>query len=70
MNLKEMCEIGYCCGLETIGEAFELVVHNSTSIFPLDEIAHIVHDLMVEAAEYEKDIRILDIFPEFKELGE
>ena len=45
MTLKEACDIGYACGLETVDEAVLNVEIHAPNIFPYDDAATEIYEL-------------------------
>ncbi len=67
MKLKEACEIGYACGCETIKEAILNVELHCGSLFKYDDATLDLYELQEDAAPYDHNMKILSLFPEFKE---
>lgn len=64
MTLKDACGFGIACGLNTVGESvFNIDIH-SISIFSYDEISKELNELYSEFNPEEKDLPILEKFPE------
>lgn len=64
MTLKDACDFGIACGLNTVGESvFNIDIH-SISIFPYDEISKELNELYSEFNPEEKDLPVLEKFPD------
>lgn len=68
MKLKKACEIAIDCGLSTIGEALMNIDMHAICIFLYSEIDKELLELYTEAKPYENNTKILDVFPELKEI--
>jgi hypothetical protein len=67
MKLIEACAIGWSCGLETVGEAIDMIESSAPNLFTLDSMEYELEELMEEAKWYEQgyyNTKIKDIFPE------
>ena len=69
MTLKEACNIGYACGLETVDEAILNVEIHAPNIFPYDDAATEIYELTQEAKPYrDTGTKILSLYPEFADM--
>lgn len=78
MKVREALEIGYSCGLETVGEAVDYITIHSMNIFAYDDITDELQELYREVVERKltDEMPITDILDRVtvakidKELGE
>lgn len=71
MKLREACDIGYACGLETVDEAVLNIEIHAPNIFPYDDAATEIYELIQEAKPYrDTDTKILSLYPEFASIKE
>ena len=69
MTLKDACDIGYACGLETVDEAILNVEIHALNIFPYDNAAMEIYELTQEAKPYrDTNTKILSLYPEFADI--
>ena len=68
MKLKEACVIGYNAGCGTIKEAILYTEIHCGSIFYWEDITIELYELHKEAADYDENAFIVDVFPEVREL--
>lgn len=68
MRLKEACEIGYACGCGTIKEAILNVEIHCGNLFPWGDATLELYELHEEAADYDENAFIVDVFPEVRGL--
>lgn len=71
MKLREACDIGYACGLETVDEAVLNIEIHAANIFNYGDAASEIYELMEEAKPYiDTDTKILSLYPEFADMRE
>ena len=68
MKLREACNIGLACGLETLGEAVMNIQIHAMNIFTYDEMVKEINELVSECTNYDSNSKILDVFPELEDL--
>ena len=68
MKLREACNIGLACGLETLGEAVMNIQIHAMNIFTYDEMVKEINELVSECTIYDANSKILDVFPELESL--
>ena len=68
MRLREACNIGLACGLETLGEAVMNIQIHAMNIFTYDEMVKEINELVNECTNYDSNSKILDVFPELDEV--
>lgn len=68
MKLREACNIGLACGLETLGEAVMNIQIHAMNIFTYDEMVKEINELVLECTNYDSSSKILDVFPELDDL--
>lgn len=68
MRLKEACEIGYACGCATIKEAILNIEIHCGNVFRWEDITIELYELHKEAADYDENAFIVDVFPEVRGL--
>ena len=66
MLIKEACEIGVACGLETLGEAVLNIKIHHANLFLNEEIQKEIGELETDMSRYNQDDKIVDIFPDLK----
>lgn len=65
MKLKQACDMGLACGLDTIKEAVDNIVIHGTSLFSYDNVVAEIEELLAEAETLNCDDKLIeDIFPE------
>lgn len=71
MKLREACDIGYACGLETVDEAVLNIEIHASNIFSYADAASEIYELMEEVKPYiDTDTKILSLYPEFADMRE
>lgn len=71
MKLREACDIGYACGLETVDEAVLNIEIHAPNIFSYADAASEIYELIEEAKPYrDTDTKILSLYPEFADMRE
>ena len=69
MKLREACDIGYACGLETVDEAVLNIEIHAPNIFHYDDAATEIYELIQEAKPYrDTDTKILSLYPELADM--
>ena len=66
MLIKEACEIGVACGLETLGEAVLNIKIHHANLFLNKEIQKEIGELEEDMNKYNQDDKIVDVFPDLK----
>ena len=66
MLMKEACEIGVACGLETLGEAVLNIKIHYANLFLNEEIQKEIGELEEDMNKYNQDDKIVDVFPDLK----
>ena len=66
MLMKEACEIGVACGLETLGEAVLNIKIHHVNLFLNEEIQKEIGELEEDMNKYNQDDKIVDVFPDLK----
>ena len=66
MLMKEACEIGVACGLETLGEAVLNIKIHHANLFLNEEIQKEFDELEEDMNKYNQDDKIVDVFPDLK----
>jgi exodeoxyribonuclease VIII len=59
-----VAELGYCCGLETIGEAIDNVVLHAANMWEYEDIAQRQAELYQAFSEGERGLAVADMIPE------
>lgn len=66
MTLREACDLGYACGLETVNDAVLNVEIHCTNLFSYDDITLELYELHEEAKPHLSK-SILSVFPDLEE---
>lgn len=70
MLVKDACELGLACGLNTIKEACLNVEFHCTSIFSYEDLDKELTQLEEDLYNYNPEEEILKVFPDMEEKDE